>query len=73
MANPSMKLALKRLIDTNNPSVFFLQEFMTEGAKIVQYLSKHIKGWDFSFMDALGHFGGLAIGYKTNVLTLSNS
>jgi hypothetical protein len=56
IANPSKKLALKRLIDSQNPSIIYLQELMIEGDKIIQDLSKLLKGLDFKFVDAFRHF-----------------
>jgi hypothetical protein len=38
---------------------------MTDGEKVTQYLSKLLKGWDFSFVDALGWSWGLVTGCKT--------
>jgi hypothetical protein len=52
------KLAIKRLINTHNPSIILLQELMTDEDKVVKDPSKLLKGWDFSFIDSLGRYMG---------------
>jgi hypothetical protein len=50
LANSSKKLALKRLIEVHNPSIIFLQEIMTDGEKVINDLTRILKGWDFSLL-----------------------
>jgi hypothetical protein len=44
LANPSKKLAIKRLIETIKPSIILLQEIMTDGEKITSGTLKNV-GW----------------------------
>jgi hypothetical protein len=46
MANPSNKLATKRLIKTLKPFGIVLQKIMTDGEKVIHKLSKFIIGWE---------------------------
>jgi hypothetical protein len=46
LANPSSKLAIKRLVDLHHPSVILLQETM-QGDKAINSLSPILLGWDF--------------------------
>jgi hypothetical protein len=57
LANPSKKLALKRLVEEINPSIILLQEIMTKGEKTIHELSKILGRWDFSFIDVIGRLG----------------
>jgi hypothetical protein len=59
LANPSKKLAIKRLVDLHQPSVLLLQETMMEGEKTMLTLSFSLLGWDFSATDVIGHSRGL--------------
>jgi hypothetical protein len=45
---------------------------MKKGAKFIQDLSKLLKGWEFNFVDALGHSGGLVTDWKINIFSLTN-
>jgi len=57
-------LSLKILIEVLNPSIIFLQEIMIDGEKVINELSRILKGWDFFFIDALGRSRGNIIGWK---------
>jgi hypothetical protein len=73
LANPSNKLAIKRLIETLKPSIILLQETMIDGEKVIQELSKFMIGWEFSYIDAIGRSSGNITGWKRCSFTLSNS
>jgi hypothetical protein len=73
LANPSKKLAIKRLIESLKPSIILLQEIMIEGEKTIQELSKFLSGWDFNFIDAIGRSSGNITGWKRCSFTLTNS
>jgi hypothetical protein len=53
VVNSLNNLDVKILIEVHNPSTIFLQELMIDEEKVVQYLSKLLRGWDFSFIDAI--------------------
>jgi hypothetical protein len=59
MANSLKKLAIKRLIEVSNPSIIFLQELMIDREKVVQDLSKLLRGLKFSFIDSIGRSNGI--------------
>jgi hypothetical protein len=57
-------MALNRLVEVHNPSIIFLQEIMTNGDKVINDLSKILRGLYFSFIDSLGRSGGISLDGK---------
>jgi hypothetical protein len=58
LANPTKKLAIRRLIESLKPSIILLQETMTNGEEVIQELSKFRIGWEFNYIDAIERSGG---------------
>lgn len=73
LASKPKKLALKDLITRHNPDVVFLQETLGKGSDIESSLKSLFPGWSFSALDANGHSGGLAIGFKDGRFKTQNS
>eukprot|EP00253_Pinus_taeda_P002170 PITA_02170 len=73
LASKPKKLALKDLITRHHPDVVFLQETLGKGSEIEFSLRSFLPGWSFSALDATGHSGGLAIGFKDGSFKIQNS
>ena len=54
-------------------NVVLLQETMCDGKGVVEVLYTFLKYWSFCTLDAKGLFGGLVIGWSSEVDTLSTS
>jgi hypothetical protein len=67
------KIAIKILIEVNNPYVIFLQELMTNRERVVHELSKILGSWEFSYIDAKGRLGGNITGWKKGSFSYTNS
>jgi hypothetical protein len=46
LANPSMKLALKRFVEVHKLPIIFLQETMMTHNKAINYLASSLPRWD---------------------------
>jgi exonuclease III len=64
LASPTKKSSLKRLIAVHNPDVLFLQETMGLSEVVIRSLEALLLGWSFVVLDARGHSGGLAMGWR---------
>lgn len=53
---------LKRLVDSNHPTIILLQENHAYGDLILEYLSSLLHRLDFVMIDVAGQSGGLIIG-----------
>lgn len=63
---------LKNLIQLEKPSLVFLQETKSNNAALERILTKAWIGSRSVSVDALGAFGGLAIAWNPQVLTLQD-
>jgi exonuclease III len=73
LAGPLKRPALKRVIDSEHPDILLLQETLGEGEEIKSRLISLLPGWNFETLDATGRSGGLAIGWNTHSIKISNS
>eukprot|EP00253_Pinus_taeda_P036400 PITA_36400 len=64
LASKPKKLALKELISRYNPDILFLQETLGKSLEVESALRISFLGWTFHALDAEGHSGGLAIGFR---------
>jgi len=73
LASPLKRLARKRVIDSEHPDILLLQETMGEGEEVKYRLLSLLLGWNFETLDATERSGGLAIGWNTHSIQVTNS
>lgn len=73
LASKPKKLALKDWIVNSKADVILLQETLGKVVDIETMLKALLPGWSFSAMDAFGHSGGLAIGFKDGRVKVLNN
>jgi len=64
LVSPTKKSSLKSLITVHNPNAIFLQETMGTNEIVTRALEVLFPGWSFVAIDAKGHSGGLATGWR---------
>ena len=64
LVNLTKKSPLKSLITVHNPDTIFLQETMGTDEIVTRALEALLLGWSFVTIDAKGHSGGLATGWR---------
>ena len=73
LAGPLKKSAFKRVVALGHPDVILLQETLGIGEVVKDRLASWLPGWDFVTMDVRGHSGGLAVGWNTLSISLTNA
>ena len=64
MESTQKNLALKRMMEVLSPEVILLQEIMGPELEVETSLTSLLPQYSFTSQSAIGHSGGLAIGWK---------
>ena len=67
------KLALKRMMEVLSPEVILPQETMGPELEVETSLTSLLPQYSFTAQSAIGHPGGLAIGWKKTSIQCTNS
>jgi exonuclease III len=73
LVGPLKRPTLKRVISSKHPDVLLLQETLGEGEEVKSRLKSFLPGWEFETLDAMGRSGGLALGWNTQTIKVTNS
>lgn len=71
LAGP-LKRLLKRVVRYEHPNVLLLQETLGEAEEVESRLESLLPGWQFVTMDVKGRFGGLALGWNSQSVKVTN-
>lgn len=63
-------LAIKGLVRIHSPQIFFLEETMMDGDKVVKLIKDSLPNWEFFALDVSSRFGGLISRWLKDVLKL---
>ena len=73
LASTWKNLALKRMMEVLSPEVILLQETMGQELEVETSLTSLLPQYSFTAQSAIGHSGGLAIGWKKTSIQCTNS
>ena len=73
LASSPKKIAIKRLLLTNQQDIIFLQETLSDEEVATKMLSTLLPGWAFMDQSPKGKSGELVIGWRSRRIKLINS